>query len=241
MDIKTKIFWWTMGVLLVASFGATFYRYMIKKDYIVQAQVDCDPYAEACFVWNCDPESDEEGEMCTGDPEEDMWYFKVINKNASQIVSCDANDEACDALVCAQNEPDCEFVFCNPENMEENYASACIEPAKYTLENPIEEENECEEGDEECLNSEEEVCQEGDEECLAPEENEEEVSEEETDAENAENIEDADSGAEDAQPANEAESINEDISVETTAEETPMGEKVVQKNEENKGSLPVIE
>ena len=39
MDTKTKIFWWTMGVLILASFGATFYRYMIKKDYIVQARM----------------------------------------------------------------------------------------------------------------------------------------------------------------------------------------------------------
>lgn len=162
MDTKTKIFWWTMGVLILASFGATFYRYMIKKDYIVQAQVDCDPYSEACFVWNCDPGSDEEGEVCTGDPEEDTWYFKVINKNASYISSCDASDENCEVLVCAQNEPDCEFVFCTLENMEENYASACINPVQYTIENPMEEE--CGEGDEECLERDDGLDKEGNDE-----------------------------------------------------------------------------
>jgi hypothetical protein len=149
MDTKTKIFWWTMGILILASFGATFYRYMIKKDYIVQAQVDCDPYGEACFVWNCDPVSEIEGEVCTGDPEADTWYYKIINKNASKIQICDANDEECDALVCAQDEPDCEFVFCNPENKDENYSEICIDPAEYALENPIEEDS-CSEDDLEC-------------------------------------------------------------------------------------------
>lgn len=231
-----------MGFLILASFGATYYRYMVKKDYIVQAQTDCDPYSEACFVWNCDPDSTEEGEMCTGNPDEDTWYFKVINKNASQIASCDANDENCDALVCAQNEPDCEFVFCNPENMEENYASSCIDPAKYTLENPIEEDIVCKEGDVECSESEEAEIEGGEE------VNNE--SQEAADIKNIENIESIENVQDDSatvQPVNEPEntekneSVSEDVSVENTTEEIPAAEKLVQKNEENKGSLPVIE
>lgn len=161
MDTKTKIFWWTMGFLVFISFGLVAYRYLIKKDYIIQAQVDCDPYNEACFVWKCNPESDEEGEVCTGDSEVDTQYYKIINKNASRIQICDASDEKCEALVCAQNEPDCEFVFCTPENMEENYASACINPAQYTVENPMGESEECEEGDEKCLESDEDGSDEG--------------------------------------------------------------------------------
>jgi len=148
MDKKTKMFWWAMGVIIMISFGATFYRYMIKKDYIVQAQVDCDPYSEACFIWSCDPGSVVEGEACTGDLEMDTWYYKIINKNASSISSCDVNDENCDALNCAQNEPDCEFVFCNEENVQEFGSEVCINPIDYALANP--EEEVCEEGDEEC-------------------------------------------------------------------------------------------
>ncbi|MDX9913159.1 MAG: hypothetical protein RBS77_01095 [Candidatus Moranbacteria bacterium] len=154
MDTKTKIFWWTMGFLVFISFGLVAYRYLIKKDYIIQAQVDCDPYNEACFVWNCDPESDEEGEMCTGDPEEDTWYFKVINKNASQISSCDANDEGCEALICEENEPECDFTLCNEDNKSEMDSLECSDPITYSVENPIGEE--CEEGDEGCLESDDE-------------------------------------------------------------------------------------
>ncbi|HBR79314.1 MAG TPA: hypothetical protein DEA46_02715 [Candidatus Moranbacteria bacterium] len=244
MDTKTKIFWWTMGILILASFGATFYRYMIKKDYIVQAQVDCDPYSEVCFVWECDPESDVEGEMCTGDPEEDVWYFKVINKNASRIQTCDASDEDCNALVCAQNEPDCEFVFCNSENMEENYASSCIDdPAKYALENPIEEEeSKCDEGDEECLES--------DEENLTGEESiEEEVVIESTESQDVENVETIESteninntgDAKDASNVETANSPAKDVSVEVANNESLPQEEIAQRNEDSGGALPIVE
>jgi hypothetical protein len=145
MDKKTKAFWWTMGFLILISFLATFYRYVIKKDYMMQAQVDCDPYNEACFIWNCDPGSEIEGEACTGDPEVDTWYYKIINKKANQISSCDVNAEECEPLFCGENEPDCEFVFCNDENKEENGSENCINPVDYTVANPIEEI--CEEGD----------------------------------------------------------------------------------------------
>lgn len=168
MDTKTKIFWWVMGILIFLSFGLTFYRYMIKKDYLVQSQVDCDPYLETCFTWQCDPESTVEGEMCTNDPEADVWYYKIIVKNASRVELCDANDENCQALACEKDEPDCEFVFCNEENKVEFGSETCTNPIEYSLANPVEEE-ECVEGDEECVSIEEEdVAAEGVEEAEEP-------------------------------------------------------------------------
>lgn len=156
MDKKSKIFFIIFGLLIVAMVGVTYWRIMVKKDYIVEAQTDCDPYVEQCFLWECDPESDADGEKCTGDPEEDSWYFQVIKRNASRIPLCDSNtDENCEALVCGENEPECEYIFCTEENMEDQYASACNDPVKYTEENPVEEE-ECDpEVDEDCVPSEE--------------------------------------------------------------------------------------
>ncbi len=152
MDKKSKIFFIIFGLLIAVMIGATYWRIMVKKDYVVEAQTDCDPYVEQCFLWECDPESDVDGEKCTGDPEEDSWYFQVIKRNASRIPLCDsATDENCEALVCGENEPECEYEFCTEENMEDQYASACNDPMKYTEENPVEEESiECEEGDTEC-------------------------------------------------------------------------------------------
>ncbi len=174
MDKKSKILLWVFALLIVASVGVTFWRIMIKKDYVVEAQVDCDPYEKNCFVWECDPESTVEGEACLGDPESDIWYFNVTRRNASVIPLCDPEtDENCDPWTCEDGEKDCEQVFCDETNMEDQFASSCVDPAQFAIDNPVEEEAiECEEGDEECLalESEEIVCEEGDEECLTAEE-----------------------------------------------------------------------
>jgi hypothetical protein len=150
MDKKSKILIWIFVVLIIASVGVTFWRIMIKKDYIISAQTDCDPYAEKCFVWTCDPNSTVEGEACVNDPEKDIWYFQVVNRKAFNIPLCDPNAEGCEALVCPEGEADCSVDFCTEENMEGQYASSCNDPVKFTEENPIEEEVVCDPETEEC-------------------------------------------------------------------------------------------
>lgn len=164
MDKKSKIFFSVLILLIAGSVAVTYWRIMIKKDYVIEAQTDCDPYMEKCFVWECDPQSDVEGEACVGDADMDMWYFQVIRRNAGNIPLCDPNDEECEALVCAENEPECEYVFCTEENMEEQYATACNDPIVYTEENPMEEE--CDPAvDAECVVTEVEDCDATTEDC----------------------------------------------------------------------------
>lgn len=148
MDKKSKILLWIFTALIIISVAATYWRIMIKRDYIIEAQVDCDPYMEACFVWKCDPGSVVEGEACTGDPESDVWYFKVVKRNAGRIPLCDpSTDENCQPMICEEGEEECEEILCTEDQVEEQYASGCVNPEKYTKENPIEE-IECIEGEE---------------------------------------------------------------------------------------------
>ncbi|KKQ52435.1 MAG: hypothetical protein US70_C0009G0030 [Parcubacteria group bacterium GW2011_GWD2_38_11] len=177
MDKKNKILLWVLALLIIASVGATYWRIMIKKDYVIEAQIDCDPYEEKCFVWECDPDSTEEGEACTGDEENDIWYFAVARRNAANIPLCDPEtDESCDPWTCVEpygdgiwGEKDCEKILCDEVTKEEQGVE-CNDPIQYTIDNPIEDEEvECEEGDEECLAVEESACEEDDEECLAAE------------------------------------------------------------------------
>lgn len=151
MDKKSKIFLWLFLLAILVSVGVTYYKIMIKRDYAVETQVDCDPTADKCFVWQCDPNSEVEGEKCGGDPEKDLWYYKIIRKNASRIPLCDpSKDENCQVLICEEGESECEQIFCNDENKKEQGVE-CNDPVKYTEENPTEEEAvECEEGDVEC-------------------------------------------------------------------------------------------
>src|SRR3990167_8746068 len=137
MDKKSQIFFLVMGLLILGSVAVSYYKYMVKRDYIVQAEAECDPYTEACFVYVCDPEAGEEG---TGDPVEDTSYYKLINRNAKNMPLCDPSDETCDALVCPAGEADCSFTLCDPATAEEG--AECNDPVSYTLENPIEEEAE---------------------------------------------------------------------------------------------------
>lgn len=165
MDKKSKILLWVFALLIAGSVGVTYWRIMIQKDYIIEAEVDCDPTLETCFVYECDPEAEE----CTGDPEEDIYYYKMIRRNAANIPLCDPADENCEALTCPEGEDECEIILCSEETAEEG--QVCNDPEQYVLDNPIEEEEvmECEEGDEECVvleeNEEEVACEEGEGEC----------------------------------------------------------------------------
>jgi len=140
MDKKSKIFFLVFSLLIAVSVAVTFWRIMIKRDYIISAEQDCDPTKETCFVRTCDPAEDEE---CSKDPKERTSYYKIIKKNAKNIPPCDprANGkEKCPTeLSCEEGEAECEYVFCNEENVPEN--EECNDPEKYREENPAEEEN----------------------------------------------------------------------------------------------------
>jgi hypothetical protein len=175
LDLKSKILFVVLGLFIVGSVAATYWRYIVKHDYIVESQIDCDPETENCFIWQCDPMSLEEGEACTGVPDDDIWYYKIFSRNAMNIPDCDPEDEDCLAYVCGIGEADCGEELCTPENVPDG--EECNDPEQYLLENPPVEE-ECAEDDEECLAEQEAVeCEEGDEECLSGlEENTEECS-----------------------------------------------------------------
>src|SRR4030042_7189710 len=161
LDRKSKILFVVLVILIIGSVAATYWRYMVKRDYIIEAQIDCDPETENCFIWQCDPMSLEEGEACTGVPDNDTWYYKIFRRNAKNIPDCDPNDENCLAYVCDEGEADCSEELCTPENVPDG--EEWNDPEQYLLENPPEED--CEEGDEECMVEEE--CEEGDEACLS--------------------------------------------------------------------------
>jgi len=116
MDKKSKFFFIIIALSVVISIIATYWRIMIKKDYIIKAQANCDPVTERCFVWQCDFNSLVDGEKCVGDSEKDIFYYKIVKRNASKIPLCDPVDESCQALVCEDDEPECEVIFCDDEN-----------------------------------------------------------------------------------------------------------------------------
>ncbi len=100
-------------ILLVLSIASSYYKFQIAEDYVIESQVTCEPSQESCFMWQCDPET--EGD-CTGNPDEDIFYYKIAYRNA-QNISCNDVDE-CDYL-CEIGEKDCGEVLCDESNGEE--------------------------------------------------------------------------------------------------------------------------
>jgi len=157
--------------LILVSAGITYYKTMIKKDYVVENQIDCDPYTEACFIWKCDPASTEEGEACTSDPESNIWYYKIARRVAANIPLCDpATDETCDPWTCPEGEKDCSQTLCD-ETTGAEQGVECNDPGRYTIDNPVEEEESGDESvcdpetDETCAADESAQCEEGDDTC----------------------------------------------------------------------------
>ncbi|HRY82871.1 MAG TPA: hypothetical protein P5232_04215 [Candidatus Moranbacteria bacterium] len=149
MDKKSKIFFAVLFLLIAGSVALTYWRIMIKKDYVVEAQTDCDPETQKCFIWECDPASTVEGEACTGDEENDIWYYQIARRNASLIPLCDPDkDENCLPMDCdPSTENDCEIIFCNDENKIEQEVE-CNDPEEYLKNNPAEEDEDLSEEDE---------------------------------------------------------------------------------------------
>ena len=142
MDKKSKILLSLLGLAIIISVGATYWRIMMKKDYIISSQVDCDPTIEKCFIWECDSTlaAGEDG-ACTGDPEEDSWYYKIAERKAYNIPLCDPDkDENCQPFLCEEGEKDCQEIFCDTTNVKEG--ESCNDPEEYIKNNPMEEEDE---------------------------------------------------------------------------------------------------
>ncbi|MDP1620301.1 MAG: hypothetical protein Q8L11_01095 [Candidatus Moranbacteria bacterium] len=152
-----RIFFLVFILLIVGSIGVTYWKIMVKRDYVIVAQADCDPYEEKCFVHICDPDPAADGEWCMGDPEEDTWFTKNISRMAYNIPDCDPNGEDCTALVCGEGEDNCSYELCDETNVPEG--DTCNDPVQYAIDNPAEEEDsECDPEVDDCAASEDVEC-----------------------------------------------------------------------------------
>lgn len=152
---KNKIISILFWVAVVGSILFGIYRFFIARNFMVVYQIDCDPAAEKCFVWQCDEALGE----CTGDEEEDVWYYSKVKKMARDTAKCDPRKGDCpDESICDQPiTQKCWIEKCNENNLGED--EKCITPEVYLQAHPealLEEEVEEEAVDEETVGAEEE-------------------------------------------------------------------------------------
>lgn len=123
MEKKSKILLWGFFILLAVSVGLTFYRVMIKKDYLINMEVACDPTVEKCFQRLCDPESEE----CANADNPEMIYYKILEKNYKNIKPCAEGEEDCQNLTCEPDEKDCREILCDENALGEGGECANLE------------------------------------------------------------------------------------------------------------------
>ena len=134
MDRKSKIFFIVLAVMVALSIVVSYFKFMVFRDYIVEAQANCDPATEACFVHECDSTA---GETCSGKPEEDTSYYKLIKRSAKNIPTCDPAADGCAAYVCPAGEAGCEISLCSEATLADLKSSdTCNDPVEYAAKHP---------------------------------------------------------------------------------------------------------
>lgn len=122
MTGKNKMFFVVMGVLLLGSIGATYWRAFVSKNYLVSIETACDPATEECFVRTViNPK--------TAEPTGEIRYYKIITKKASAWPACSPGDNGCPMAACSLGEVGCAETFCSASVLPEK--ESCNDPAVY--------------------------------------------------------------------------------------------------------------
>jgi len=106
MDKKSKILIIIVSLAIVASVGVSFYKYVITKNYQIFVEIPCDPAVDNCFVRT--------------EEDDTISNYKILSRQASNIPLCvPENNPNCRAMLCEQDEPNCEFTTCSAEDLPE--------------------------------------------------------------------------------------------------------------------------
>lgn len=131
MQLQPKLLVILILSLLLYAVVATYDRSMVRMDYIVEYDVICDPTAEKCYVNECDNEPGSDGTICTGNPDEDIWYTKTIARKAYNVPRCTEGNVGCLEDACGKDENDCLYTWCDQDSPENNIV--CSDPKTYDV------------------------------------------------------------------------------------------------------------
>jgi hypothetical protein len=135
MHFRGHILLYILLPLVLLSAAASFYRFVVTSDYIVEYEGECDPAAESCF------------EGCEDDECTEPYPYKQMQKYASDLrAACGPDITDCEAAsVCLPGDAECSVLYCDPEQLGED--EYCAEPEEE--ETVIEEEGSVEDATEE--------------------------------------------------------------------------------------------
>lgn len=105
---------------LVMIVGITsYYRFIIKNDYMVVYESKCDPATKLCFI-GC------EDDACT----KEYFYSKVQKYAPDLYKECGKDITDCEtASVCLPNDHKCSITYCDPRDNKNKCTTPTIEPS----------------------------------------------------------------------------------------------------------------
>lgn len=106
--IRKNFFTIAIIALMILTVSACLTRFLVLKDYDVTYEVECDPYAEQCFV------------SCEDDACDEVYHYKYITTHATELFDfCGPDITECEtASTCIDGQIDCEVTFCSPQSDE---------------------------------------------------------------------------------------------------------------------------
>lgn len=107
-----------LASILIFAFAATvasrYYHYAVERDFLLKADIACDPAVQACFAINCEPD----------DPDCDPAPFAKAKVRAKDAPVC-FEEHSCRDFSC-DGRRDCATSFCAPDALGEG--EHCVGP-----------------------------------------------------------------------------------------------------------------
>ena len=115
LKFRNHFFLYTILLLIIIVSIISYYRFMIKHDYIVSYNGSCDSATQKCFI-NC------EDDACT-----QIDYYTKIQKYAPDLYNeCGSDITNCtDSNLCLSNDRDCSINYCD-KNISGNNCSSPV-------------------------------------------------------------------------------------------------------------------
>lgn len=121
--LSKHIFLYTIALCITIMVIVSFYRFIIKNDYLVYYESTCDPYTQSCF------------ESCEGE----CTYYMKMQKYAPDIYAqCGKDITDCEsANACLSSDRKCSITYCDTK-IDEN-CKTITEVVPFDKQNIIEE------------------------------------------------------------------------------------------------------
>ncbi len=89
--------------LCVIAIVASFYRFMVLRDYMVTYEGVCDPATHSCFL------------ACVDDSCSETYYYSLVQKRSQDVMAqCGPDITDCElASVCVESDRECSIEYCD--------------------------------------------------------------------------------------------------------------------------------